>query len=68
MVLPLADQEILYAPLTIQETENAVASFPNSKAPGVDSLPIKIYKKYREALLLALFSTFNEAFSMGHYG
>lgn len=40
LVLLMEDREILNAPFTLQELENAVASFPNSKAPGIDGLPI----------------------------
>lgn len=64
-ILPLAEGEFLNAPFTIQELENAVASFLNSKAPGVNGLPIEIYKKYSEGLLPALLNMLNEAFSMG---
>lgn len=59
------DQEILNATIILHELENAVASFPNSMEPGVDCLPLEIYKKYREVLLPTLLSTFDESFSMG---
>ncbi|XP_068122387.1 uncharacterized protein [Hyperolius riggenbachi] len=39
------DRAMLDAPITLDEFEIAVASFPNGQAPGSKGLPIEIYKR-----------------------
>lgn len=51
----------LEAPLTIEELQKAVGTFPNCKAPGEDGIPIEVYKQYSEELLPQLLRVFNEA-------
>lgn len=54
-----AQSERLNAPLTIEEIQEAVNSFPNCKAPGEDGLPMEVYKHYAEVLLPRLMKVFN---------
>ena len=56
------DREHLNAPLTLEEFQVALATFPNSKAPGSDGLPIELYKKFGGVLLPELLHMLKNAF------
>lgn len=56
----------LECPLTVEELQTAVRSFPNCKAPGEDGIPMEIYKQYLTELLPQLFRVFNRSREEGH--
>ena len=60
-----ADRERLNAPFSLEEFQNELATFPNSKAPGNDGLPIELYKKFSGVLLPELLHTLEDAFELG---
>ena len=59
------DRERLNAPFSLEEFQNALATFPNSKAPGNDGLPVELYKKFCGVLLPELLHTLKNAFDLG---
>lgn len=63
--LSLRDKHILNAPLSLEELEVAVASFPIGKAPGLNGLPNEIYKQYGEIILPVLLNPVKESVSSG---
>lgn len=60
-----ADRQFLNASITLEELQVAVASSPRAKAPGIDGLPIKIYKIFGDVLLPELLSIIMEAKGQG---
>lgn len=55
----------LEVPLTVEELQVAVRTFPNCKAPGEDGIPMEVYKHYSEELLPHLLKVFNESWREG---
>ena len=63
--LLVKDMQVLEAPITLEEIKQAVAGMPNQKSPGLDGLPIEVYKRYGEVLLPELLRTLEGAVSGG---
>lgn len=51
--------------LTKEEIEHAINSMQAGKSPGPDGLPIDLYKRFKEKLLIPLLEMFLEAFQKG---
>lgn len=65
MVLPTlshSQQFKLDSPLTLDEVQRAVASFPASQASGDDGIPIEVYTRYGELILPKHMIVFNAEF------
>lgn len=56
-----AAKNLLDALLTLEELRMSTRMFPNSKAPGEDSIPIEVCKQYADSMLPKLLTVFNEA-------
>lgn len=56
------ESESLDTPITLVELEEAVRQIQNNKAPGMDGLPVDIYKIYSQILLPELLVVLNEAY------
>lgn len=59
----LADAQrlLLDAPIKLEELQEALSLFPNSKAPGDDGLPMEIFKQYGGVVLPQLLKVLNSA-------
>lgn len=57
--------EFLDSPITLEEVGEAVAALQNNKSPGVDGLPLEIFKEYSEILLPELLAVYRAALEEG---
>ncbi|XP_072009068.1 ATP synthase subunit C lysine N-methyltransferase isoform X1 [Engystomops pustulosus] len=58
-------RDMLEGPLTLEEIEEATQAMANDKAPGVDGMPMELYKKFGGILLPKLLKVFEESFEKG---
>ena len=59
--------DVLNAPITIDEITVAVRNLKNNKASGIDSIPAEFYKYSNGALLEPITILFNKVFESGQY-
>lgn len=57
-----SQQSKLDSPLTLDEVQSAAASFPASKAPEDGGIPVEVYTRYGESILLKLRQVFIAAY------
>lgn len=60
-LFPERKAKYLDAPLTSDELIRAASDSPNGKAPGLDGLPLEVYKSYGDILLPELLKVLNHA-------
>lgn len=58
-------RSMLDAPNTLEEPQKTLSGLPNTKAPHIDGLPGKIYKKYGDILIPELLAVVNDAYDYG---
>lgn len=51
----------LDSPITVEQLGETVDALQNNKSPGIDGLPIEVFKEHRDVLLPELLRVFQDA-------